>query len=450
MPASILVVDDDAAFGTVLASLLRQAGYQATSVTSAQEGLVRLERTLFDLLITDLLMPGMNGTELLRATQAKFPDIPVLMASGHATVREATQAIRQGAVDFIEKPIDRDQLLQMVEKALARRPPLAAEPPLEAPDIGLPRPQLEDLARSDAPVLILGETGTGKSRLAGLLHEASRRAKGPFVTLDCGTLPEGLAESEIFGHVKGAFTGAAGSRDGAARRADKGTLFLDEIGDLLGPLQIKLLRLVQEGEVRPVGSDHPASVDLRIIAATKRDLEADVQQGRFRDDLYYRLAVVPLVLPPLRGRHAHIGNVASARCEAHAERLGRSRVLSSGALEALQAHDWPGNYRELDNVLARLVLMSRDENIVEEDVRRWLRPGRPASSPSPAPVGSVREEENGLEQARRASERQAIRDALRLSGGNRTRAAKMLDIGRRTLYRKLSELFDEGELETLS
>lgn len=449
MEASILVVDDDPTFGTVLASLLRQGGYEAEAVTSGPAALLRLERTLSDLVITDLLMPDMNGIELLEAMQSRFPDIPLLMVSGHGTVREATEAMRLGAVDFVEKPIDRTQLLRVVEKALAHRTTLAerGRRGLNAP--GLPKDQLEDLARSDAPVLLLGETGTGKSQLAESLHRVSARASGPFVTLDCGTLPEGLAESEIFGHVKGAFTGATSGRDGAARRAHGGTLFLDEIGELLGPLQVKLLRLVQEGEVRPVGSDQSASVDLRIMAATKRDLEADVQNGRFRDDLYYRLAVVPLMLPPIRGRGDHIAEVAQTRCQEHAQRLGRTRTLSGEALQRLQAHDWPGNYRELDNVMARLVLMCRAESIQGEDVERWLRPGRSPERLGARPLALARDDEIGLEQARRSSEREAIVDALRLSEGNRTRAAKMLDIGRRTLYRKLSELFDEGELERL-
>lgn len=437
----VLVVENDVSYAPILSGLLGQAGYEAKWVSSGDEALSFLESDWADVVLTDLLMPRMDGLELLAKLQAEHSDLPVVMLSAHGTIRTAVEAMQRGAVDFIEIPADRCELLNVVQKAIAAGPRTEAQSLSTFSDLTDELAEVDRVATSRTTVLLLGETGTGKSRLAEWIHGRSPRRNGPFVVLDCGALPESVVDSELFGHVKGAFTGASRDRPGAARRAHGGTLFLDEIGDIIPAMQMKLLRLIQDKVVHPVGADAPVSVDIRVIAATKHDLGRRVREGRFRDDLYYRLAVVPVTLPPLRARPGAVRKLAAEIAQRVGSEEGRSPRLTDEALAALEAHSWPGNIRELENVVQRLVILTPYDVITARDVRARIQPvfaaGSGASPPAtPRPDAS----RLGLDDQRRQAERTAIKEALNAAGGNRTRAARILGISRRTLYNKLQEL----------
>jgi DNA-binding NtrC family response regulator len=427
----VLVVDDDPAVGMVLCALLDQAGLRAEHVTSGDAALTALDRQPVDIVISDLRMPGMDGLTLLRALRERDPSLPIVMLTAHGTVPDAVEAMRAGATDFLLKPFDKEEILYVVQKAMAR---VDAE---AAPSVRMSAtPMMEEIedrirraAATNATVLVLGESGTGKERVARRIHEASAQRAGPFVAVHCAAIPENLLESELFGYEKGAFTGATARKPGRVELAAKGTLFLDEIGDLSPAVQVKLLRLLQERTYERLGGLETLRADVRFVAATHRDLQAAVAAGTFREDLYYRLAVVPIELPPLRTRKNEIERLARQFCASHAAAHGRGDIeLDEGAIAALREVGWPGNIRQLQNFVERLVVLCDPPLIRASDVQREL--GRSGSTASPA----------NLDSRRRDAEREALREALHRAGNNRTVAARILGISRRTLYNKLAEL----------
>jgi DNA-binding NtrC family response regulator len=443
--ASVLIIDDDAAIGTVLEALLRQSGFAPHAVTSAAAGLDAIERRHFEAVLTDVRMPGMDGMQLLEQIHVRWPDLPVILLTAHGTVPLAVEAMKNGATDFLLKPFNRDELLLALRKALALSESAAqAVPAVGAPPGGLigdsePMVQVRSLiqrtAAGTATILIRGESGTGKELVARAIHDQSSRRAEPFVTVHCAALPEALLESELFGYEKGAFTGAVTRKPGRVELAQKGTLFLDEIGDVPLPMQVKLLRVLQERRFERLGGQQTLEVDVRFVAATHRPLEAMVASREFREDLFYRLNVVPLWIPPLRDRPTDIQLLARHFCARHGAANGKPRArLEPSALVALQGSRWPGNVRELENFVERLVVLSDGDSFTDEDVRREL-----SRQPSgePAPAGD--EEPLSLEVRRRQTEYEALSTALRRAANNRTVAARILGVSRRTLYTKLQE-----------
>jgi len=444
----VLLVDDDAAMGKVLGALLAQDGMEPQNVAGGAEALAALEAAPFDLVITDLRMPGMDGMTLLGELTRRRPELPVIMLTAHGTVPLAVEALKAGATDFVLKPFDREELIYAVRKALmATRKSAEAAPPHVSSGSELlgdsrAMQEVHAVVRRAAPgiatVLLLGESGTGKELIAREIHRLSARSAGPLVKLNCGSLPDNLLESELFGYEKGAFTGAATRKPGRVELAHGGTLFLDEIGDVTPMLQVKLLRVLQEREVERLGGTHPIKVDVRFVAATHRNLPDLVVKGQFREDLYYRLNVVPIQVPPLRARREDIGVLARHFTEVHARANAKVIRLADVAVERLQREAWPGNVRQLQNFIERLVVLSDAPTIDLADVERELSP----QSPVAAGTGATPEAgtAGSLEAARRESEREAIRNALAKASGNRTVAARILGLSRRGLYYKLEEL----------
>ncbi|HEU4404851.1 MAG TPA: sigma-54 dependent transcriptional regulator [Polyangiaceae bacterium] len=445
---SVLIVDDDAAVGTVLGALLRQAGFASHHERSGEAALAALERRAFDAAITDVRMPGIDGLALLARLRRGWPELPVIMLTAHGTVGLAVEAMKAGAADFVQKPFDREELLFVVRKALAggRRAAEAAPEPPEPPGAARElvgegeamrevRALVDRAARSTATVLVLGESGTGKGLVAQAIHEQSARRGKPFVRLHCGALPDGLLESELFGYEKGAFTGAVGRKPGRVELAEGGTLFLDEIGDVTPAMQVKLLRVLQEREYERLGGSQTLKADVRFVAATHRDLGAMAARGEFREDLYYRLNVIPLTIPPLRARPEDITALALGFARAH----GPGVTLAPDALALLAAQRWPGNVRQLQNFVERLVVLSDGPAIGRADVERELARKTGLAPPEPdAPAGPAR-----LDASVREAEKLALKNALDKAGGNRTLAARLLGVSRRTLYNKLDE-YDVG------
>ena len=441
---SVLTVDDDASMGKVLGALLTQAGFAPHHVRSGAEALAAVEATPFDLVITDLRMPGMDGMALLAQLTQRWPDVPVLMLTAHGTVPIAVEAMKAGAADFVLKPFDREELVYVIKKALAGAEHSADTVPSAPPTkefVGTSAAMREvhaliaRAASGSATVLVLGESGTGKELVARALHEGGPRRSKPFVKLNCAALPDALLESELFGYEKGAFTGAVMRKPGRVELADEGTLFLDEIGDITPHMQVKLLRVLQEREFERLGGTVTVKVNVRIVAATHRDLADLVAKGAFREDLYYRLNVVPIQLPPLRARPEDIAPLAVRFTALLAESNGKRIVLGPTAIARLERETWPGNVRQLQNIIERLVLLSDGPTIEARDVERQLGAG-PGAAPSPA-----KEQAKGasLEAALHETEREAIRNALTRADGNRTVAARLLGVSRRALYYKLEE-----------
>jgi two-component system, NtrC family, response regulator AtoC len=441
----VLVVDDDGALGTVLVALIQQAGAHAQHVASGEEALASLASGGFDAVLSDLRMDGMDGLELLRAVRTTYGELPVVMLTAHGNVETAVAAMKAGANDFLTKPFDREEVVFAVKKALLQsaahdaRP--AAAPALEAPVAGQSEAMravqelIERAARASSTVLLRGESGTGKEVAARAIHDHSPRAEGPFVAVHCAALPDHLLESELFGYEKGAFTGATQRKPGRVELADGGTVFLDEMGDVSPAVQVKLLRLLQEKVYQPLGAIKERRANVRFVAATHRNLEEMVEHGEFREDLYYRLDVLPIWLPPLRERLADVEALAHQFCARVARDNGRAGVvLSAEAIAALGGYDWPGNVRELANFVERLVIFSDADTITVTDVERELGRRGTRSRSSRAP------DSGDLAGHRAEAEHQAIRNALDRSGGNRTRAARLLGISRRTLYNRLADM----------
>ena len=427
----ILIVDDDPSLLRLLSIRLDAAGYTVDTADSAGAALARAEAVAPDLVITDLRMDGMDGLDLLGELQRRRPGLPVLLLTAHGTIPDAVTATRGGAVAFLTKPVDRDELMSEIQRALAvsathdvpedwRRDIVTRSPAMERV-----LEQARRVARTDTSVLITGDSGTGKELLARAIHRASQRRDGPFVAINCGAMPEGLLESELMGHEKGAFTGADRSQPGLIRTADGGTLLLDEIGDMPPALQVKLLRVLQDRRVRPVGGTRDIGVDVRVLSSTHRDLEAAIGRGLFREDLYYRLNVVQLRLPPLAERREDIPLLIDHRLRALAERdRTRPKVYAPEAMEQMVAADWPGNVRQLDNAIEQQVALATGTVITAEQVRQSL--GRESRH-----LPSVAE-------ARAAFTRDYLVRLLKLTKGNVSEAARIADRNRSEFYKLLA------------
>ncbi len=456
---TVLIADDEANLRKVLCALLERDGHSALAVESGEAALDRIEQGGIDILITDLRMPGMDGLELLRRVKPTDPGLPVIVITAHGSVDTAVCAMKDGAFDYITKPFDRDELKLAVRKAASVR--LHNQSRLQ--DSGdvqgryqiigqSPRMQelyavIEKVAATPSTVLITGESGTGKELVASALHENSSRKDKPFIKVNCAAIPKDLMESEFFGYERGAFTGAVGSKPGRFELADGGTLFLDEIGEIPTAMQVKLLRALQESEFERVGGVRSIQVDVRVIAATNRDLQKEIETGTFREDLFYRLNVVPISLPPLRDRKEDIPLLAAAFVEKYNKRLVKNvKGLSDEALACLSGYSWPGNIRELENVIERTVLFAEDETIPVKDLPEDLR-----GEARPAPLAVRRPEQlpavdtgtttmkDIVRQATEEIERDLIQKALDETSGNITRAAALLGISRKGLQNKMKE-----------
>ncbi len=454
----LLVIDDDLSMCELIRDSLASGGYEVDSRLRADEGLDLLRERDFDVIVTDLNLEGMSGIDVCQRIRENRPDIPVIVITGFGNMASAIGAIRAGAYDFINKPIDMAALARAVDRAKQHRQLLGEVKRLEREAhkavgtqtmIGESRGMrsvfdlVQRVADVDTTVLLSGESGTGKELVARALHDQGARSKGNFVAINCAAVPAELLESELFGHVKGAFTDAKNGRAGLFERASGGTLLLDEIGEMPFEMQAKLLRVLQERQVRPVGGNTVIPVDARIVAATNRDLEAEIQNKRFREDLYYRLNVVQIHVPPLRVRGNDVLLLARAFLEKFAERAGKKLTgISEEASLKLLHYDWPGNVRQLENVIERAVALTRNEQIGVEDLAERItrHEGRGA-----AVEAADLEHLLTLEQL----ERRHIALVLKLERGNKTQAAKLLGIDRRTLYRKLAQ-FEAGSRPSAS
>lgn len=442
MTARLLIVDDDRTFRLSTAALLRQDGHEVAEAPDGQVAIERLEHERFDLILLDLRMPGLDGIGMVEVLRTWGHDTPILMISGFGTVDTVVDALHTGADDFLTKPVEPDVLSARVEELLERRP--VRDRALDSRPSGILgrsagiRSVLEVVGRvapTDATVLVTGETGTGKELVARAIHDRSNRADGPFVAVNCASLAEGLLESELFGHERGAFTGAVRQRKGHFETAAGGTILLDEIGDVSPGVQHRLLRVLQERELTPVGASRPVAVDVRVVAATNKDLRVEMEAGRFRDDLYYRLNVVRIELPPLRARKEDIPLLV----EAFNERSGRPshRGCSPMAMRLLQAHRWPGNVRELFAALESAHIRAGDRRIEAQHLPEEVRGARGG------PIGESDGERYRSERPA-ADERSAIIDALEHTGGTRSAAARQLGMSRTTLWRKMKEYGIDG------
>jgi DNA-binding NtrC family response regulator len=443
----IFVVDDDASSRDLLTRILAAAGYEVTALSDGREALERLgAQPAPDLVVSDIRMGDTGGLELTDAFKARAPDTPVILVTAFGNIDGAVEAIRRGAFDYISKPYDVDAIKLVVARALRQRGLVLENRALRRDVrekyrlenvVGRSEAMLQvyktaaRVAATDATVLIMGESGTGKELVARAIHQASPRAAAAFVAVDCGAIAEGVLESELFGHARGAFTGAQAARRGLFEEAHGGTLFLDEIGDVGPNLQARLLRALQEGTIRRVGTNEPVAVDVRVVAATNRDLSQAVKAGRFREDLYFRLNVVEIHIPPLRERREDIPLLAEHFAQKHGRPDG-ARAISEAARDLLVAYDWPGNVRELENVVARALALNPAGVILPEDLPETLRAPAP---PGAAPPGLALADRPALEEV----ERRYAALVLSEAGGNKTRAAEILGIDRKTLYRLVGE-----------
>lgn len=441
-PARILVVDDDYGQRSLLETFLQAKGYRTQSAASGEAALQLLSEETFALMISDVRMPGMSGIETLRRARQKHLELPVLLVTAFADIRSAVMAMRDGAVNYLAKPIDLDELITSVRLALnpsdTAAAPQSDEPALPAGVVTqspLMRSVFRDaavIAPSETRILITGESGVGKEIVADIVHAWSRRSAGPLVKVNCAAIPENLLESELFGHEKGAFTGAVQRRIGRFEEAKGGTIFLDEIGELPSPLQAKLLRIINDGTFRRIGSAHDLKTDARVLAATNRDLEAQIVAGKFREDLFYRLNVMEIHIPPLRERPEDILPLATHFIGQFSRQKPR---FSATVAAGLTRYRWPGNVRELRNAMERAALLSRGEIVLPEHLPARILAAT-AEAGAPPAEGDVQR----LEQI----EREAILRALRKNNYNRTETAKELAISRRALTYKLQRMRAEG------
>jgi len=446
----ILVVDDERSILESLRDILEDEGYSVRCVESGEEALRLVEESPPDLVLLDIWLPGLDGMKVLERLRQEHPTLPVVMISGHGTIELAVRAVKLGAFDFLEKPLSYDRVIVTVEKALRMRAlseenlrlrSRLREPGLtgESPAIREVRELIARVAPTEATVLIQGESGVGKEVAARMIHSLSRRAQGPFVEVNCAAIPENLIESELFGHEKGAFTGATRSRRGKFDQAHRGTLFLDEVGDMSLSAQAKVLRVIQEKRFERVGGDRTIEVDVRIIAATNKDLRAEMEAGRFREDLYFRLNVVPIVIPPLRERPEDIPLLVEEFLDELSRHSGLGRkVISPEVLEVLKRYPWPGNVRELKNLIERLVIISPGEEITLNDLpREFLDYAERARGGGEVPEW-LRVAD--FKTAREMFEREFLRRKLEEYGGNISRMAQAIGLRRSYLHRKLKAL----------
>ena len=439
---TVLVVDDERSNVESLEKIFMREGMRVLTAHDAKRALELVRTHRVDVVLTDLMMPGTTGLELLPAIKSVAPDVEVVLMTAYGSVEAAVNAMREGAYDFVEKPLKRISIVKSVRKAAERHKLVLENRTLKDEIKILTKREIVgsssawrrvvDVATQAAPslatVLILGESGTGKELLARYIHEKSARSKGPFVPVNCAAIPETILESELFGHERGAFTGAIAKRDGRFARASGGTLFLDEIGELSPTVQVKLLRVVQEGEYEPVGGN-TVRADVRIVAATNRDLLAEVSAGRFREDLYYRLNVIAITAPPLRARREDVPLLVDHFLGLYCAKNGRSRLKPSRvALEKMLDYSWPGNVRELENVIERAVVLCRSDALGEQDLPDVVAHAVPPEPTSLTfPVGTTLDE----------IELRVIKETLRHTKGDKSVAAQLLGISTRTIYRKL-------------
>jgi two-component system nitrogen regulation response regulator NtrX len=449
MPDTILIVDDEAGVRTSLSGILADEGYEVEAVGTGEEALVALAARRYDLVLLDVWLPGADGLETLERARQVDPELPVVMISGHGTIETAVRAVRLGARDFVEKPLSLDKTLLAVRNALKQRQLEAEVRTLkkqldqryvmvgESPAIQALRAEIAQAAPSSGRALIFGENGTGKELVARAIHAQSRRCREPFVEVNCAAIPEELIESELFGHARGSFTGAVRERKGKFELADGGTLFLDEIGDMSLKTQAKVLRALQEQRIEPVGGSGTVSVDVRVIAATNKQLEKEIQRGTFREDLFFRLNVIPFRVPPLRDRVEDIPLLARHFVEVlSAEHGRRPKPIAPAALEVLARLPWPGNVRELRNIIERLVIMVSGERIEVSHLPASLLEALPGGVEA-LPDGEIPGEPTSLSAARDGFERQFILRKYRECGGNMSRTAEALGVERSNLYRKM-------------
>ncbi len=444
MSSTVLVVDDDRANLESVCRIFQKEGVATLAAGNGQEALELLRRPDVGVVVTDLMMPGVDGQELLRAARAMRPDVEVVLMTAYATVETAVTAMRDGAYDFITKPLKRHSLVKAVQKAMEKQQLVAENRDLKAqlaalgtrtmvgqsPAFRAFLDVLQQAAPSTATVLLMGESGTGKELAARSVHELSARAKGPFVAVNCAALPETILEAELFGVEKGAFTGAVARKEGRFERASGGTLFLDEVGEMSPSAQVKLLRVLQEGEVERLGGTQTIKVDVRLVAATNKDLQREVHEGRFREDLYYRLNVVEVRIPSLSERREDIPLLAEHFLRRYAAKNSKAlKGFTDEALKVLENYAWPGNVRELEHAVERAVVLCRADAIDTGDLPETVRKG-PIGSASQIviPIGTPMEE----------IERRVIHETLRHTRGDKNLAARMLGIAARTIYRKLA------------
>ncbi len=442
--ALVLVVDDEKNMRRVVSAHLQKAGYDAIEAEDGASAIELIRKNKPDCIISDMKMPGMSGMELMAVILKIDKDLPVVMLTAHGTVETAVQAIKLGAFDYLEKPFDKNHLNAVVARALKSRE-LSQKEPSNSAAISSQNERMQALldmvdrvAVSPTTVLITGESGTGKELIARRLHEQSDRAKKPYIRINCAAIPSGLVESELFGHEKGAFTGAISSKPGRFELADKGTLFLDEVAAIPLETQVKLLRAIQEQEFERVGGVRSTKVDARIIAAANVDLKEEVGRGTFREDLYYRLNVVHLKIPPLRERPEDIRDLVDTFIHRFNKKLSRGvKSISPQAYARLRAYDWPGNIRELENAIERAVLLARGDEIAESDLPEEAA-GRvlPSAPRQETPLGDLKE---ASRDAAVRVEIEMIVAALKKTGGNVTQAAKLLGLSRKGLQIKMRE-----------
>ena len=458
---TILVVDDEANLRKVLSATLRREGFTVLTAQNGGEALALMAQHRVDVVLTDLRMPEVDGMALLAQAQVDYPEVPVVMLTAHGTVDTAVTAMKLGAFDYLTKPFDSEELKRVMSKAAASADLSAREASEAGPGrfgiIGQSAvlqdvfKTIDKVAPSPSTVLVTGESGTGKELIARALHSESPRRGKPFIRINCAAIPRDLIESELFGYEKGAFTGAVSAKPGRFELADEGTLFLDEIGEIPLEMQVKLLRALQESEFERVGGVTTTHVDVRLVAATNQDLALEVREGRFREDLFYRLNVVPIVLPPLRDRREDIPLLVEHFRTKYNERLGKKvERVTADAIRLLCAYQWPGNIRELENVMERGVLFAEDAEVTPDELPEQIR-GREALEPAAAaaaapttvdlaPAGPVGPLKEIVRLHTETVEKDLIRRALEETSGNVTKAARRLEISRKSLQNKMKEL----------
>lgn len=449
MPHSILLVDDEPKMRDVLSVALGELGYRALTAASGEEALEILDREEVDLVLSDLRMKGMHGRELLREIKRRWPNLPVVLMTAYSSVKDAVQAIKEGAFDYIDKPFEMEDLATTLANGLRLYDVLRDNQRLRAeledrhsfeslignsPVFRRVIGAIAEVCDSRTNVLVTGESGTGKEMVARAIHFNSSRKTRPFVALNCAAIPEGLLESELFGHVRGAFTGATANRVGRFQQADGGTLFLDEIGDMPLAVQAKMLRVLQDRTFEPVGSTTSRTVDVRIVSATNKDLQVVIRDGRFRDDLYYRLNVFPIALPPLRERLEDLPLLVDHFTRQIVTSMGKRLTgFSPAALRAMAGYRWPGNVRELQNCIERSIIVARGASVEVDDLPAYLfdrRDGKPVTP----------ETTQDLDAELARIERQIILDALGKTGGVQITAAELLGISERSLWHRIKKL----------
>ncbi|NBB74620.1 MAG: response regulator [Bacteroidetes bacterium] len=453
MAASILVVDDEASIRRTLREILEYEDYAVDEAENGEQALAALRSSSYDLVILDVKMPEPDGMDVLEVMAAEMPEVPALMISGHGTIETAVEATKLGAFDFIEKPPDLNRLLVTVRNALDRgeletenrrmRQTLSEQQegdltPIvgESEAIQEIKDTIERVAPTEARVLIMGENGTGKELVAKWIHHRSERREGPLVEVNCAAIPSELIESELFGHEKGSFTGATQQRIGKFELADGGTLFLDEIGDMSLSAQAKVLRALQENKIERVGGDRSIPVDVRVVAATNKDLMAEIEEGNFREDLYHRIGVILVDVPPLRERREDVPVITNYFADRLARRNGLApKTFTDEALQRLKRYEWRGNVRELNNVIERLLILSRGDTVEADDVDRYIRPAGDSDGPGLALI----HEYDDFTDARDQFEKIFIQQKLDAHDWNVSQTAKTIGIQRSHLYNKLNK-----------